>query len=173
MIMHEDMAAGLASKGWSKTEVRRAEDIIAHAEAEKSTSMLFLEQLAFWMALLLAIVGNFIISVVMVPFLLLLQGAGLFFTVFVIGVTFGILFNVLVHYIEDLGKGQHIVAGAFIPSLALINIYIITHFSNRLEILLQLNTPAHSPLAISVTYVIAFVLPYFIKHIRHLAKNKL
>ncbi len=171
--MHEDITANLASKGWNRAEVKRAADIIAHAESEKSTSMRFLEQMAFWIALFVAILGNFIISVVMVPFLLLLQGWGLYFTIFVIGATFGILFNVIIHYIEDLKEGQHIIVGAFIPALALINIYLIAHFSNDLEILLNLPTPPHSPIAISTMYVFAFVLPYFIKHMQHIKEGRL
>lgn len=168
-----DYSSALASKGWGRTDIRRTADILAHAEEIKSPSMRFLEQAAFWTALLIAILGNLIISVVLVPFLLLLHGLGLYFTVFVIGVTFGLIFNVLVRYIEELGEGQHIVAGAFIPALALINMYMIAHFSNKLEILLQLTTPAHSPVGVSVTYVIAFVLPYFLKHFQHVKSRRL
>ena len=171
--MHKNAASKLIQKGWSKAELNRAADIIAHAEESKSASMQFVEKLAFWVTLLVAILGNLIISVVMVPFLLLLSGAGLYFTVLIIGFTFGILFNVIIHYIEDLGEGQHIIAGAFIPALALINIYIITHFSNKLEVLLMLQTPAHSPFAVSITYVIAFILPYLLKHFRHIKEHRL
>ncbi len=163
----------LKSKGWTQAEVKKTYDILAHAEAEKSQSTRFLEQLAFWVALLIAIAGNLIISVVLVPFLLLLSGFGLYLTIFVIGATFGLLFNVLVRYIENLNQGQHIIAGAFIPALALINIYIITHFSNKLEILLQLTTPAHSPLTVSITYVAAFILPYIIQHFQHVKTRRL
>lgn len=163
----------LAAKGWGRADIKKTADILAHAEAAKTPSMKFLEQSAFWVALITAIVGNFIISVVLVPFLLLLDGIGLYFTIFIVGVTFGALFNVLIHYIEDLGAGQHIVAGAFIPALALINVYILAHFSNRLEILLQLPTAAHSPLAVSATYVFAFVLPYVIKHADHVLMKRL
>ncbi len=169
----KDYHTALANKGWNKKDIDRATHILAHAESSKTTSMRFLEQSAFWIALLIAIFGNLIISVVLVPLLLLLQGAGLYFTIFVVGLTFGILFNVLIYYIENLGQGQHIIAGAFIPALALINIYLITHFSNRLEILLQLTTPAHSPLAVSVTYVVAFVIPYLLKHKEHISKKHL
>ena len=163
----------LAGKSWSKADLRKTEDILSHAEAEKSPGMRFLEQSAFWTALVIAIVGNFIISVVLVPFLLLLHGIGLYFTILIIGITFGTLFNVLIHYIEDLNEGQHIIAGAFIPALALINMFIIAHFSNDLEILLQLKTPAHSAVGVSVTYVFAFVVPYLLKHFSHLRHDEL
>ncbi|MEM4247309.1 MAG: hypothetical protein QXR48_02785 [Candidatus Woesearchaeota archaeon] len=170
--MH-DIASDLAAKGWSKAEVRKATDIMAHAEASKTATIRFIEQMAFWLALFIAIFGNFIVSVVLVPFLLLLTGIGLYFTVFVVGAAFGLIFNVLIHYIEDLEESEHIIAGAFIPALALINIYLITHFTNKLEVLLQLHTPAHSPFWISVTYVFAFTLPYLVKHLQHLKQRKL
>jgi hypothetical protein len=168
-----DAEAILREKGWGRNEAKKTADIIAHAQAAKTPSMHFLEQSVFWVALLVAILGNFIISVVLVPFLLLLDGIGLYATIIAVGVTFGLLFNVIIGYIEKLNEGQHIIAGAFIPALALINIYIIAHFSNRLEILLQLATPAHSPLGISVTYVAAFVLPYVLKHFQHLKEKRL
>ncbi len=170
--MEQDIAANLLKKGWSKTDARRTADIIAHAQADKSTTMLFVEQMAFWIALLTAVLGNFILSVVMVPFLILLSGIGLYITVFLIGITFGMIFNVLVHYIEEIDAGEHVIAGAFIPALALINMYIITHFSNKIEVLLQLETPSHSPLLVSATYVIAFVIPYLLKHLQHIRKKE-
>ncbi len=169
----ENVAAELTAKGWSRAEAKKAADIMAHAQAEKSQSMIFLEQTVFWVGMAVAMVGNFIVSVVLVPFLLLLTGWGLYAAVFVIGAAFGLLFNVLIQYIEELGEGQHIIAGAFIPALALVNVYIIAHFSNRLEILLQLENPAHSPLLISITYVVAFVLPYLIEHLQHIRKKQL
>ncbi len=169
----KDLARALIGKGWGRTDVQKTADILAHAEAFKSSSMRFLEGAAFWISLLIAIIGNFLLSIVIVPLLLLLHGIGLYFTVFVVGVAFGALFNVLIKYIEDLGQGQHIIAGAFIPALGLINIYLITFFSNRLELLLGLTTPAHSPAGISVTYVIAFVLPYLLQHFSHLRSKRL
>jgi hypothetical protein len=169
--MEHDFAADLTAKGWSTAEVKKAADIMAHAEAEKTSTMRFLEQMMFWLILFVAIFGNFVVSVVLVPFLLLLSGLGLYFTIFVVGGAFGMIFNVLVHYLEDLQESEHIIAGAFIPALALINIYLITHFTNDLEVLLQLHTPAHSPLWVSITYVVAFTLPYVIKHYQHMMKK--
>lgn len=168
-----DIHSSIGNKGWTAADVKKTRDILAHAEAEKSTSILFLEQTAFWIALLIAIIGNFVVSVIIVPFLLLLHGASLYLTIFVIGVTFGTLINVLIGYIEKLGAGKHIIAGAFIPALALINIYIITRFSNDLEILLQLTTPPHSPMLVSVVYVISFVIPYLLEHFDHVRKKRL
>ncbi len=168
-----DLITAAGTKGWTSADVKKTRDILAHAEEAKSTSMRFLEQTSFWVALLIAIIGNFVISVVMVPFLLLLQGVTLYLAVFVIGVTFGTLINVVVGYIEKLKAGQHIIAGAFIPALALINVYIITHFSNNLEILLQLKTPPHSPLLVSVVYVTSFVIPYLLEHFDHVRTKTL
>ncbi len=168
-----DAEAMLREKGWGKAEAKKTAEIIARAEASKTASIRFIEQSVFWAALLVAILGNFIISVVLVPFLLLLEGIGLYATISAVGVTFGLLFNVIIGYIEKLNEGQHIIAGAFIPALALINVYIIAYFSNRLEILLQLPTQAHNPLGISITYVAAFVFPYVIKHFQHLKEKRL
>jgi hypothetical protein len=161
------LAQTLAKKGWGALEVKKTTDILAHAEATKNPSIRFLEQLAYWTALLIAILGNFILSVVTVPFLLVLKGFGLYLTIFLVGIGFGLLFSILLKSLENLGSGQHIIAGAFIPALALINIALIAHFSNKLEILLQLTTPPHSPTLVSITYVTAFVLPFLLQHAAH------
>lgn len=158
---------------WGSEHVQKARHILAHAEASKTVSMRFLEQSAFWIALILAIIGNFFVSITLVPLLLLMQGIGLYFTIFIVGLAFGFVFHVLIKYIDELGQGQHIIAGAFIPALALINVYLIVYFSNQLEILLALATPAHSPLAISISYVVAFVLPYVLKHTEHIKQKRL
>lgn len=158
-------------KPW--TDAQATMEILAHAEASKPSTTRFIESIAFWMALIIAIAGNLIISVIMVPFLLLLKGIGLYFTIFIVGGAFGLLFNVLIGYIEKLGQGQHIIAGAFIPALAVINIWLITKLSNQLELLLALPTPAHNPITTSLTYVIAFTLPYIIKHFQHVRNKRL
>ena len=168
-----DLSTRLAHKGWTRADINKAAHILAHAESSKTASMKFFEQLTSWVGLFLAVLGNFLVSVVIVPFLLLLEGFSLYATIFVIGVVFGTLVNVLIGYIENLGGGHKIIAGAFIPALALINIYLITYFTNDLERLLQLATAPHSPALVSVTYVIAFTIPYLLEHFDHVRKRQL
>ena len=97
-----------------------------------------------------------------------MKGTWLYLTIIIFGATFGIVFTITLRYIEKLNPHEHIIAGLFIPAIALINMYIIAYFSNQLEILLQLPLLPHSPAAVGIAYAFAFVIPFLIKHAAHL-----
>jgi hypothetical protein len=160
----------LAHKGWSHAEIQKTLDVVKRAEAAKGFGLRFLEGTLFYVALAIFIIGNFVLSVVLVPFLILVKGFWLYLTILLFGATFGILFTLVLRYIERLNPGQHIIAGIFIPAIALINMYLIAYFSNQLEVLLQLPIVPHSPAVVSMVYVIAFIAPFLVGHAGHLAR---
>ena len=67
--------------------------------------------------------------------------------------------NLIINDIENIDYEHHVIAGIFIPAIAIINIFIITVLSNQMNIVLRLENP-HNPIFVSVTYVIAFMAPY-------------
>lgn len=118
-----------------------------------------LNSILYWMILIISIIGNFIVSIVLVPFLLVLQGFALYLTLFTIGLSFGWYFTFLIRSIEKIKTGPRIIASVFIPAIALINIIIIVLMSNKLILLLDLRTGFHSPIFVGAAYVFAYVLP--------------
>ena len=78
---------------------------------------------------------------------------------------FGYLFDQLIKDIENLENKHQIIAWAFIPALAIVNTYYMTSFANHVTNTLSLPFALHSPILISITYVIAFILPYTIRNI--------
>lgn len=162
----------IEQKPWSLEEKARVLGIIEKGREKKSKKIIFLDELTYWVFLLIAVAGNFIISVILVPFMLILTGFYLFAVLFVIAFAFGILLNALLKEIQKIESKQHIIPIIFILAIALINVYIITVFTNKLEILLQLATPAHSPVLISATYVFAFVIPYLYSEYRKAVKKR-
>jgi len=158
-------------QGWSTTDIAKTQKILAGAEQVKSPFIKTLDSLIYWVALLIAITGNFILSVVLVPFMLILSGYMLYLTIFVVGISFGSLFTIIFGYLRKLETTHHIIAGIFIPAIAMINIYIITNLSNKLIEILELNTIKHDPLSISFTYIISFVAPYLYIRYRELEKK--
>ena len=153
-------------KEWSSDFAARTEQILNSAQKAKSMWMRFIDSSLYWVLLFIAIIGNFIISVVLVPFLLAFKGTPLYFTLFFVGITFGWMFSFILHNLEQLKSNQHILASVFIPALALINVGIFAILSNKLIILLKLSTPPHNPLLIGAAYVFGYVIPEAVSHIR-------
>lgn len=148
----------------SETLTLRTPEIILAAEKKKGAVIKFIDLSIFWVMLIIAIIGNFILSVALVPFLITLKGAILYLSLFMIALSFGILFSFLLHSIDKLGGKKHILATVFIPSLALINVVIFAILSNKIIALLHLTTPPHNPIAIGAVYVLGYILPEAIIH---------
>lgn len=115
--------------------------------------------------LFLAILGNFILSVVMVPVLIALRGVFLYVCIFIIAMSFGALFSFLLHGIEYARPRQHLLASILIPALALINVAIFANLTNKLIILLHLAEPGHNPWFVATVYVAGYVLPEAMTHL--------
>lgn len=130
-----------------------------------------LNKVVYWGALLVAIVGNLIVSVVLIPFLLVLSKMQLYIIIIIIGIAFGALFNMLLKDIEELDKKHHVIAGIFIPALAIINVFIMTQLANYLTVLIGVNNVPHNPFVISVIYVASFSLPYILYKISSIGKK--
>ncbi|MEM3154482.1 MAG: hypothetical protein QW165_02860 [Candidatus Woesearchaeota archaeon] len=151
-------------KEWSPDLAAKTEQILRSAEKAKSAGMRFVDSSLYWILLIIAILGNFILSVVLVPFLITMRGLPLYFSLFFIGGSFGWMFSFILHHIEQLKKGQHIIASIFIPALAIINVGIFAMLSNKLIFLMKLSTPPHNPFLVGAVYVFGYVLPGSIIH---------
>jgi hypothetical protein len=153
-------------KDWSPDLAAKTERILRTAEKAKSAGMRFVDSSLYWLLLIIAIIGNFIVSVVLVPFLIALKGWPLYLSLLLISVSFGGMFSFILHNLEQLKSKQHIIASVFIPCLALINVAIFAMLSNKLIILMKLGTPPHNPLLIGAVYVFGYVLPGSLAHLR-------
>ena len=117
--------------------------------------------------LFLAIFGNFILSVVMVPVLIALRGIFLYVCIYIIAMSFGALFSFLLHGIEMAKPSQHLLASILIPSLALINVAIFANLTNKLIVLLHLAEPGHNVILVGLVYVFGYVTPEILTHVLH------
>lgn len=153
-------------KEWTPEIAARTEQIIRMAEKIKPAWIRHIDGALYWVLLLLAIVGNFIVSVVLVPFLIVMKGTALYFSLFFVGASFGWIFSFILHGIDQLRTGQHLIASVFIPALAVINVGIFAVLSNKLIILLKLATPPHNPFVVGAVYVLGYVLPGTLWHFK-------
>jgi hypothetical protein len=167
-----DLKERLKSKGWSDDDINHAMDIIAKAQAKKSEKIRFLDSIVYWVVLVFALIGNFIISIILIPFMLAMQGIRLVFIIGIIGFAFGAFFDLIINDLRNIENKQVIIAGVFLPLLALINVSLMVEFANYLQGTLKLVNAQHNPWVISIAYVFAFMLPHFIKRFMSMMTNK-
>jgi len=151
----------LLEKGWKRKDIESAIKIIRHAKKHKHPKIKLLDKAIYWISLAVAIAGNFIISIALMPFLLVLSGFSLFLFVIALGLSFGLLFELLVRGIENLEVKHHLFLGITIPVVALASFVII---SDNLKKLIGIESP-HDPIIVGAVYGISFILPYISYHI--------
>jgi len=162
----------LKKKKWPTKEIEKTAQILYQAKQKQTPTQQLFNILTYWTALILAIIGNFIVSVVMVPLLIALSGPALYFTLFFVGVSFGALIYTVIRMAEAIDPKKNLIAGMMIISLAIINIYMITQLSNRLELIMGI-APLHKPIFVISAYAIGYITPYLFFLIKdHLNKRQ-
>jgi len=152
----------LKKKGWAEEDIKKAESIIATRRLkDKSKSFDHANKLLYWSAFVLIIIGNFIISMALIPFLLVLSRGYLDVIIVVIGFSFGLFFNLILRDVEYISKVHHIITGFGIPLIALLNFFAMTRIANAINNVLQLSVVREDPFSVAAVYTVAFILPYF------------
>ena len=157
----EKLKKRLKEKGWSAQDINKTIKIIKEAKEKKHPAIKSLDKLVYWAALAIAIIGNFIISIALIPPLMALKSIQLFLIIAALGISFGLLFELLIRSIEHLETRHHVFLGILIPSVALINIFIITLVSNNLEKIFKIDN-SHNPYIIGIVYAVAFMSPFIL-----------
>ncbi len=159
-MAYEKLIESLRAKGWSTRDIQEAIRILNEAPKHKNSSILMLDGAVYWIALLLMIIGNIVISIILIPTLMVLTTVSLYIIVIVIASAFGTMFNLLLRETENI-QGRRIIAGLFIPALALINVYYITVVSNAITKNFRIQN-VHDPIVFGGIYAICFLLPYIL-----------
>ena len=135
ITMAQPIEERLKEKGWSQSEIDKAAGIL-HGK-EDPGKIYFAKKMnpvVYWLTLIIAIVANMVISVVLIPFMLAVNSAaGLYSIVALLAVAFGFFFNLLLTDIENVDPKHHVIAGIFIPALAIINITIVINITSVLD----------------------------------------
>ncbi|MBW2981654.1 hypothetical protein KY343_02125 [Candidatus Woesearchaeota archaeon] len=151
----------LKEKGWSEEDIRKTEEIIERRRREdKSRTFISMNRVLYWSAIVVIVLGNFIISIFLIPFLLVLKKLSLDIIIVTIAFAFGLLFNLLITDIEHVEKKHHLFALIMIPLIALINFVIMVNVANSLGKAMNLSFVRENPYFISLLYIVAFILPY-------------
>ena len=152
----------LKEKGWSDEEIKHAQKVLERSEKHD----VFFSKIVFWSALLVTIFANVLVSLILIPFLIVLNQWVLYSLIILLGGTIGFLYNFLITDIGHLEKKHHILASIIIPVIALANLVVMVIFSNRFIADLNINNPPHNPWIVSAVFIVAFIIPYLVDRIR-------
>lgn len=152
----------LRRKGWKENEIDHAAAIL-----EKETMHLkHITKIVLWSALLLIVLGNIIVSLVLVPFLIVLNQYVLYGFIVILGAMIGFLYNFLIKDIGTLERKHHLSASVIIPILAVINMVVMVFVANGFISELNINNSPHNPWIVAIVFSVSFILPYIIGQFR-------
>ncbi|MBN1544738.1 hypothetical protein JW898_04725 [Candidatus Woesearchaeota archaeon] len=157
----------LLEKGWSEEEIERTMHLMySDQKMEKHAHFVSATHpVIYWIGLVVAIVGNLLVAVTLIPFLMILNSTQLYAILGIVGFVFGSMFNLIIKDIEHVDQTHHVVAGVFIPAIALITVYVMASVANRFNEVINNSNP-HNAAVLSVVYLITFSAPYFVYKIR-------
>ena len=162
--MPKSLQEKLSEKGWTKEEIEKATQILE--SPEEKGRIIFAKKMnpvLYWTTLIVMIIGNMIISVILIPFLIAIESTVTLYSIIaLLGLAFGFLFNILLIDIEHIDPRHHVIAGIFIPVLALINIFIIVNITNAIDKAIFGTQVQENAFIVGIVYVIAFVGPYLV-----------
>ncbi len=154
----------LAEKGWSKEEINKAANIL-HGK-EDPGKVYFSKQMnpvVYWLTLIVSIIANMVVSVVLIPFMLAVNNTLTLYTIVaLLALAFGFFFNLLLTDLEYVDPSHHVIAGIFIPALAVINIIIVINVTTAIDRVLFGAQLEQNALAIGIIYVFSFIAPYLV-----------
>jgi hypothetical protein len=146
-----------------------AKDIIANVEkrlaenrdAYKTRVGEKLDRLVYWSSLFLLALLNLVACFFLIPFLMFLEGISLYAAVACLGIVFGFLFNLLILGIEHLEHKHTVIAGIFMPLLAVLDISLILNISEKISLMLVRPITYNVSMVVMV-FIFAFILPYLV-----------
>ena len=119
------MRAVYEDKKWTPEHIEKTIGIIMGAKDKKSNFVRALDSSVYWIALVIAVIGNFAVSIVLIPLLMMLSGIFLYVIIIVLGLSIGFLFEIIIRDIEHLEIRHHLIIAFIIPLIILlISIYI-------------------------------------------------
>jgi len=161
--MSERLIRKLLRKGWKYHDIHRTLKIIEEGKEKKHKHIKILDVAVYWIALIVAVIGNIIILITLLPFLLMLKSWLYYIIIGIIGLSFGLLFEVLIRSIEHLEKKHHFLIGTLLPIIIFVKFILIIKVIN--VFLTSYNLSIEVPMSMGVFYATCFILPYFVYQI--------
>lgn len=163
--MKPEHQAHLEKRGWNAAEIHHAQQIL---EQPRKHDMHF-SLIVFWSALLVAIIANIVVSLVLIPFLVVLQGWVLHSVVVLLALVMGSLYKYLITDIGHLEKKHHHIASVVLPVLAFANLVVMVFVSRQFVTAAGVENVLPNPWIIGLVFAVSFILPYLVSVVREKA----
>ena len=165
--MKKEVIRKLMQKGWSKEEILKAYSIIeARKRTDKSRTLPHMNKTLYWMTFFVIIIGNFLVSLTLIPIMLVINKFGLDLIIIFLGLAIGLLFNLLITDIEHIDTRHHIAIGVAIPVVAILNFFFIVYVTDWLNKILKISLVRPAPYTVTLLYIAAFLAPFIISRIK-------
>ncbi len=151
--------AQLRKKGWNDREVQRVEMTV---NVPRPYDVHF-SKIVFWSAFIVIIIANLIVSLVMIPFFIILPAWILYCIIVLLAGSIGFLYNLLIMDIGHLERRHHRLAALFIPLLTAANFVVMVLTANRFIVETQAQATQQNPWIIAVLFAGVFILPYLVR----------
>ena len=145
---------------WNEAEVKKAARIIMDAHKKKSPLIKVLDELVHWMVLLTIVLGNLIISGVIVFLSGLLTQFYLYLIVILFALSFGLMVEIPIGDIEKLSRHKHLITRIMLPVIAMVNILILLGVKSTMEYYLKIDFNINAILAGAI-YGFFLIVPHF------------
>ena len=165
--MKQKQKLKLTEKGWNEEEIIHAEEVLDRAEKQD----VHFSKIVFWSALIVTIFGNFIVSLILIPFLIVLNKWVLYSIVILLAGSIGFLYKLLIMDIGNLEKKHHIAASIIVPLIAIANIIGMVLVSNKFIRDIKVENVQHNPIIVAIVFAVVLILPYFLHQIFSFIKN--
>lgn len=150
-----DLRKRLEKKGWSKTEIDRAIMVVSARDEHHS------DFIVYWITLVLGIVGNIVISIMVVhPYI-----AGIplisYMIIIVLGLSFGVLYEGLLRHTQAMGQGRYKTDAIFAVCIAFASMTYIALLGKGISQIYQQASFPH-PLLMGLVYAAFFSVPFLV-----------
>ena len=160
-MSYEKLIEKLRKKGWSERDIQHAIEVLSDP-TQRGSSV----KVLYWVSLLVGLIANFFISIFVIPFLLIIPTKWVYVIIGIIAISLGMLFDSLLNEIESLG-GLYIVSVLFMPSLSLLNAYLMIRTVGVISQMTRLIHLSSVEVSSMVTiYALIFLLPFAVQKIK-------
>ncbi len=146
----------LRMRRWEAPHIRRA---IQALHREPSLYHQRINGLIIFISVVGIILGNLLLSLLLIPLMLSLSGIFLYVIIIVLGAIIGFMFEMLTRSIQTLEHHHHVLLSISIPLLSLLTTISIALYANDLALQSGIGHP-QNPYLIALIYALSFLAPY-------------
>ncbi|MFH0875974.1 MAG: hypothetical protein V1859_08605 [archaeon] len=158
-MKHHTLRKNLAKKRWHENDISHALSAFSLAKEKKTRFMSFLDKSFAWFTLLVVIVINFVVLFSLIPVYLIMPLNFVALCIFVIGLCFGLLIDIVIKDIEHFTHHHYIIAGLVLPILSVTTLFYTFNLIMPISALFNVK-PVHNIALLSALYLISYVAPH-------------